>query len=146
MSASRTNKAASPRFNAAFAAIASDEPRPRSGSGFTSAVQPLAKLTPSGPVTIIPCPNPASSTASIAHRPSGLPAHTVSSLPPPKRVPSPAASTATGGSAMRVKTLVGSDDLGQHRDRQHAGLAAARDDADRRADATELVGGDARRR
>src|SRR5690606_32157191 len=73
-------------------------------------------------------------------RPSGLPAQFASILPPPKRVPRPAARTAMSGvSAMRMEPLVGADDLGQHRQRQHAGLAAARDQADGTADAPHLL-------
>src|SRR5690606_19575850 len=96
--------------------------------------------TPWGPVTTMPGRSPACSTASSVHRPSGLPAQFASILPPPKRVPRPAASTATSGSsAMRMEPLVGVDDLGQHRQGQHAGLAAVRDHADGAADTPHLL-------
>src|SRR5690606_630719 len=141
MSASRTSSEVRPPDRAEFAATASEAPSPASGSGLMTRVQPWAKLTPSGPATISPGANPASSTASSAQRPSGLPAQAASSLPPPKRVARPAASTATsGGSAMRVQRLVFADDFGQDGERQHAGLAGAGDDADRGADTRELAG------
>src|SRR5690606_23826203 len=143
MSARRTSSASASPSSAALAAMASEEPMPSSGRGLTSTVQPAAKFAPSGPVTIVPGPSPVASTASITHRPSGLPAHSASSFPPPKRLPRPAASTATASSAMRMQRLVGADDLGQYRDRQHAGLAAVADHTDRRTDALELVRRDA---
>src|SRR5690606_4634654 len=141
MSASRTSSEVRPPDRAEFAALACEAPSPASGSGFLSRFQSSAKRTPYGTATISPGANPASSTASSAQRPSGLPAQVASSLPPPKRVARPAASTATSGrSAMRVQRLVFADDFGQDREGQHARLAAAGDDADRRADAGELVG------
>src|SRR5690606_9024616 len=141
MSANNTSIAFLSDDNAILAASASDDPIPASGSALTTCVHPCAKLTPSGPATISPGANPASSTASSAQRPSGLPAQAASSLPPPKRVARPAASTATsGGSAMRVQRLVLADDFGQDGERQHAGLAGAGDGADRGADARELAG------
>src|SRR5690606_23333478 len=76
---------------------------------------------------------------------SGLPAHSASSFPPPKRLPSPAASTATAGSAMWMQGFVSADDLGQHGYRQHARFTAVADHTDRRTDAVELFREDATR-
>src|SRR5690606_5861608 len=91
-------------------------------------------------VTTMPGRSPACSTASSTQRPSGLPAQSASILPPPKRVPRPAARTAMSGvSAMRMEPLVSADDLGQHRQGEHAGLAAMRDHTDGAADTAHLL-------
>src|SRR3546814_17735384 len=127
MSASSTSNAFRPDDKAMLAASASEDPKPDSGLALTTCVQPRANPAPSGPVTTMPGPSPACSTASSTHRPSGLPTQSASILPPPKRVPRPAARPATSGvSAMRLEPLVGTYDLGQHRPGQPAGLPDVR--------------------
>jgi hypothetical protein len=137
MSASSTSR---PRVGAERSARRQRQRRAEPGLGLRidQHAPALGEATPSGPVTIVP--GPARGLDRIERpAPERLAAHSASSLPPPKRGP-PRREHRDARLAMRMQRLVGADDLGQHRQRQHAGLAAVRDRADRAADAGELVG------